>query len=87
MNRAFFRPSVQKNRIYASDYPASGRMRFACAANVYASGTVHRVVRPLSSPSIEPSDWIVVAVTVPTGTNPHFTCKHQCKHEQTQNRE
>ena len=79
----FFRPSMRKNRIYASDYSASERMRFACAANVYASGTVHRVVKPLSSPS----NWIVVAVTVPTRTNPHFTCRHQGKHEQTQNRE
>ena len=87
MNRAFFSTERAKKRIYASNYPTSERMKFACAANVYASGTVHRVVRPLSSPSIEPSDWIVVAVTVPTRTNPRFTCKHQGKHEQTQNRE
>ena len=87
MNRAFFSTERAKKRIYASNYPTSERMKFACAANVYASGTVHRVVRPLSSPSIEPSDWIVVAVTVPTRTNPHFTCKHQGKHKQTQNRE
>ena len=83
----FFRPYAQKNCIYASDYPGSERMKFANAVNVYASGTVHRVVRPPSSPLIEPSDWIVVAVTVPTRTNPHFTCKHQGKHEHTQNRE
>ena len=60
MNRAFFSTERAKNRIYASDYPASERMKFACAANVYARGTVHRVVRPLSSPSIEPFDWIVM---------------------------
>ena len=40
MNRAFFRPWAQKNRIYASNYPASERMKFVCAVNVYARGTV-----------------------------------------------
>ena len=36
----FFRPCMQKNYIYASDYPVSEHMKFICAVNIYASGTV-----------------------------------------------
>lgn len=37
----FFRPCVQKNSIYASDYPVLEHTKFICAVNVCASGTVH----------------------------------------------
>ena len=40
MNRAFFSTVRANNRIYASDYPASERMKFFCVVSVYASGTV-----------------------------------------------
>ena len=36
-----FLPCAQKNCIHASDYPASERMKFVCAVNIFASGTVH----------------------------------------------
>ena len=36
----FFRPCAQNNRIYASGYLASERMKFVCAVDVYAGGTV-----------------------------------------------
>ena len=36
-----FQPCVQKNHIYASDYPALEYMKFVCTVNVYASGTVN----------------------------------------------
>ena len=36
----FFQPCMQKNHIYASDYPVSEHMKFICAVNIYASGTV-----------------------------------------------
>ena len=31
---------MQKKHIYTSDYLASERMKFICAVNIYASGTV-----------------------------------------------
>ena len=37
----FFRPWVQKNSIYASDYPVLEHTKLICAVNVCASGTVH----------------------------------------------
>ena len=37
----FFQPCVQKNSIYASDYPVSEYTKFICAVNVCVSGTVH----------------------------------------------
>ena len=41
----FFRPCAKKYRIFACDHYASERMKFVCAANIYASGTVQS--RPL----------------------------------------
>ena len=38
--RIFFWPCAQKNHIYVSDYPMLERVKFVCAVNVYASGTV-----------------------------------------------
>ena len=35
----FFRLCAQKNGIYASNYPVSECMKFACAVNIYASST------------------------------------------------
>ena len=41
MSRAFFFNRVcKKKHIYTSDYLASERMKFICAVNIYASGTV-----------------------------------------------
>ena len=36
----FFDRERKINRIYASNYPASARMKFVCAVNVYTRGTV-----------------------------------------------
>ena len=41
MNCAFFQLCMQKNSIHASDYPVLEHMKFICAVNVCASGTVH----------------------------------------------
>ena len=41
MNRAFFLTVRAKNSIYPSDYPVLEHMKFICAVNVCASGTVH----------------------------------------------
>ena len=36
MSRAFFSTERIKNPIYASDYPASERLKFVCAVNVWS---------------------------------------------------
>lgn len=39
--RIFFNFACKKNSIHVSDYPVLEHMKFICAVNVCASGTVH----------------------------------------------